>query len=70
MLIPKHTTILYMVDRSTLADKLEEIASNGNIITCVVNLREMREPHMNGVVITDWLIVHYPMSYFSTTDEE
>lgn len=65
MIIPKFTKILYMVARSELADEVEKISSNGNIVTCVVNLREMREPNMDGVVITDWLIVYYPISVLS-----
>ena len=59
MIIPKHTKILYMVDRNTLADEIETLSADGKIVTAVTPLREMREPHMNGVVITDWLIVYY-----------
>lgn len=59
MIIPKHTKILFMVDRATLVDEIETLSASGKIITAVTPLREMQEPHMNGVVITDWLIVFY-----------
>jgi hypothetical protein len=62
VIIPRHTKILYMVARSTLVDEIEILSREGKIITAVTPLREMREPNMDGVVITDWLIVHYPMS--------
>lgn len=48
-----------MVDRATLVDEIETLSASGKIITAVTPLREMQEPHMNGVVITDWLIVFY-----------
>lgn len=52
------TKILYMVDRNQLVDEIERLTATGYEIKVVTHLREMREPNMDGVVITDWLIVY------------
>lgn len=70
MITPRFTKILYMIARSELLDEIEKISNNGHIVTCVTSLREMREPNMNGVVITDWLIVYYPMTFFKDMHHE
>jgi hypothetical protein len=58
------TKILYMVDRNQLVDEIEALTTTGYIVTAITPLREMREPNMDGVVITDWLIVYYPTEKF------
>lgn len=56
----KYTKILYMSPRDYLVGTIEDLSESGHIVTAVTPLREMREPNMDGVVITDWLIVYYP----------
>lgn len=53
-----HTEMLYMVDRNTLRACIEDLFETGKIVLAVTPLREFREPNMDGVVITDWLIVY------------
>lgn len=62
---PPCTKIMYMISRELLVDEIEALTSEGNMVTCVTPLREMREPNMDGVVITDWLIVYYPFGRVS-----
>lgn len=59
MIIPKHTKMLYMVDRNALADEIETLSASGKIVTAVTPLREMQQPNGGCVVVTDWLIVYY-----------
>lgn len=61
---PKYTKILYMADRRDLEEAIEILSLEENVVTAVTPLREMREPNMDGVVITDWLIVYYPVTMF------
>jgi hypothetical protein len=51
-----------MVDNDELRYEVENLSDNGKIVTAITPLREMREPDMNGYVVTDWLIVYYEIS--------
>lgn len=59
-----HYTVLYMANTKELKEKLDELISGGNEITCITHLRELREPNMDGVVVTDWLIVYRKVGKF------
>ena len=52
------TKILYMVNRSELVAIVEELINAGNEISVITPLREFTYPNMDGVAITDWLIVY------------
>lgn len=53
-----HTKILYMVSRNELTETIEDMYEEGERVVCVSPLREFQYPHMDGVAITDWLIVY------------
>ncbi len=53
-----HTSVLYMATVKELGEEIGKIIAAGYEVTCVTHLREMREPNMDGVVITDWLIIY------------
>lgn len=54
--------ILHMETVAELKKTLEGLIESGNEITCVTNLRELNTPNMDGVVISDWLIIYKAVS--------
>lgn len=53
-----YTTVLFMVTYFDLIDEIGKLVADGKEINCVTPLREFREPNMDGVVVTDWLIIY------------
>jgi len=56
--IQQETQILYMANRSELVDTIKSLIEAGNEISMVTPLREFTDPDMNGLVVTDWLIIY------------
>jgi len=54
----QETKILYMINRRELVDAIKTLIESGNEISTVTPLREFTDPDMNGLVVTDWLIIY------------
>lgn len=50
--------LLYMSSVNELLSEIDTLLEGGHEVSVVTPVREMREPGMNGVVITDWLIIY------------
>ena len=54
----QETKVLYMINRRELVDAIKALIESGNEISTVTPLREFTDPDMNGLVVTDWLIIY------------
>ena len=50
--------IVYMADRASLIDRLHCMIGAGYVIQAVTPLRPFEEPNIDGVAVTDWLIIY------------
>ena len=54
----QYIKILYLPERQVLVATLNKLISAGNEISVVTALREFTCPNLDGIAVTDWLIIY------------